>query len=60
MVVWACVCSIGVLFSVAGVCGGLLVVKKEKRIPMVRTNAENIDKKDKESLNALSDTIPPP
>lgn len=37
-----------------------LEVKNEKRIPIVRTNAENIDKKDKESLNALSDKIPPP
>ena len=27
---------------------------------MVKTNAENIDKKDKESLKALSDKIPPP
>ena len=27
---------------------------------MVKTNAENIDKNDKESLNALSDTLPPP
>lgn len=27
---------------------------------MVKTKAENIDKKDKESLKALSDKIPPP
>jgi hypothetical protein len=27
---------------------------------MVKTNAENIDKKGKESLKALSDKIPPP
>lgn len=38
----------------------VIVGRNEKRIPMVKTNAENIDKNDKESLNALSDKIPPP
>ena len=53
------VSSICVFASVGGVCVGFFDVKKAKIIPMVKTNAENIDKNDKESLKVLSDKIPP-
>ncbi len=53
--------SAWIVLSVGACCFWLsVVVKNVKRTPTVKTNAENIDKKDKESLNALSDKIPPP
>ena len=41
-------------------CGKFFSVKREKRMPIVRTTAEKMDKRDKESLKDLSDKTPPP
>ena len=49
------------MLSADGCCLCLLfAVKKESKIPIVKTNAEKTDKKDKESLKVLSDKTPPP
>ena len=53
---WGAVSSIWEGSSIGGLFDdGLFEVKKETRIPIVKINAEKIDKKDKESFDKMTE-----